>query len=126
MEVKRVLLVEDDDCVQRMITQTVKAVFGEDTEVFVADSLQAVEVLFDQDIGDLEAIFLDTYLKGDETTFELAKKIALQFSRPLLPIIATSASPAARSKMLANGCSHECSKSGILKFLLDWKEEHCK
>jgi CheY-like chemotaxis protein len=127
MKVKKVLLIEDFPQLQSMITDMIKSVFGDDTKVFIAGSLEEAEALWEKHLEDVDAIFIDTNLGNGVTTYKLAKRIAEEFNRPLVPIkplVAISTDPEARKQMILNGCTHECSKSDILRFLLEWKMDH--
>jgi len=127
MEVKRVLLVEDFPQLQELISLQIKIVFGEDVEIHITDSLQGADELYDKHIGDIDLILLDTHLKNGVTTFKLAKRIAKEFNRPVVKIkglIAISTDRCARELMLREGCTYQCEKSKLMKFLRKWKEEH--
>lgn len=122
MEVKRVLLIEDYDSLQTLIKMQIVMVFGDCAEVIIAGSLQKAEELYEAHVGDVGMILMDTHLADGEDTFALAKRISMEFNRP---IIAISTDSVSRATMVKHGwCTHQCEKSEILKFLIEWKEKH--
>ena len=121
MKVRKVLLIEDFIQAQDMITQMIKIVFGEDTEVVVTGSLKEAEMLYEEHGNSVDVIFIDTNLENDEKTHKLAERIAQEFNRPL---VAISAEASNRKEMIEAGCTHECDKHDVLKLLMGWKEAH--
>jgi len=121
MKVKKVLLIEDFPQLQNMISEQIKVVFGEDTNVLIAGSLEGAERFYDLHVTDIDLILMDTNLGGGVTTFALAERIGQEFNRPIVSI---STNPLHRQKMMEKGCTHECEKSEIFSFLLKWKEDH--
>jgi len=127
MKVKKVLLVEDFPSLQAMIADMIKIVFGDETEVVIAGSLEEAHKMWEEHLESVDAIFLDTHLGKGVTTYKLAKRISEEFNRPLVKIkrlVAISTDPEARKEMVRHGCTHECNKSDIMSFLQDWKKDH--
>jgi response regulator of citrate/malate metabolism len=121
-KVTKVLLIEDSTAMQSRISQMIKKVFGDETDVVIAGSLQEAEDLYQAHVGDVDMILMDTHLGEGTNTTALAKRISLEFNRP---IIAISTNKDSRKTLINNGwCTHQCCKSEILKFLTEWKEKH--
>lgn len=119
---KKVLLIEDYDSLQKLIKQQIVEVFGEDTEVVIAGSLQEAEDLYQAHVGDVDMILMDTHLGKGTNTFALAKRISMEFNRP---IVAISTDEVARETLIKRGwCTHQCDKSDLFKFLTEWKKIH--
>ncbi len=122
MNVKKVLLIEDYDSLQKLITEQLKIVFGKTVEVVVAGSLKVAEELYEAHVRDVDMILMDTHLGGGENTFALAKRISMEFNRP---IVAISTDEVARETLVKRGWrTHQCNKSDLLKFLTEWKVIH--
>ena len=121
MKVKKVLLVEDFPALQKLIPKIVRSVFGEDIVVLVSGSLEEAERFYEEHVRDIDLILMDTHLGKGVTTCDLAKKISMEFNRPIVSI---STDKNSREYMLGNGCTHGCEKSEIYEFLTKWKSEH--
>lgn len=122
MKVKKVLLIEDYPQLQGMISIQIRMVFGEDTNVVTAGTLQEAEDLYQAHVCDIDIILMDTHLSKGTNTTVLAKRISLEFNRP---IIAISTDEDSRKALVKNGwCTDQCEKSDIRAFLTEWKEKH--
>ncbi len=121
-------MIEDFLRFQVLLTQEIKEVFGSKVEVIVAGSLEKADELYNTHKEDIDLILMDTSLGNGVTTFALTKKISEEFNRPIISI---STKPEYREIMMKYGCTHDCPKDEVKKFLLDskvqletWRDQH--
>ena len=121
-KVTKVLLIEDSTQLQDLIKQMILRVFETSCDVVIAGSLEKAEELYEAHVGDVDLILMDTHLGKGTNTTALAKRISLEFNRP---IIAISTDEVSRKALVKNGwCTHQCEKHEILNFLTEWKKIH--
>lgn len=118
--IKTVLLIEDMDILQKMITGIIHRLMGEDVVVIVAGSLKMAEAKFAEHMKDIDLILMDTNLGKGETTFGLVSKISKVFDHHIVSI---SMDPNNHEGMLMAGCTDSCLKDELYKYIKERRFE---
>jgi response regulator of citrate/malate metabolism len=116
MKVGKVLLVEDKTYLQSAIGDILVNHFGEKTEIFVAGTVVKAEV-FIRVLTGLDLILMDTKLANDATTYDLTRRIRLQYKLDC-PMVAISLQSCNHAEMLRCGCTHAWLKERIREGLI--------
>ncbi len=116
----KVLLVEDDEDIQKMWKEMWEFSLAEETRkteiVFIsAFSLKEAEKKFFTEAG-WTAVVIDACVRDNQpNTPPLVKKIRTTFNGP---IIAVSGNSDYQNLLMAAGCSHKCDKTDLPNFLI--------
>lgn len=112
MRKKRVLLVEDEEVVVKLVKISLKRKGGEDIEILWANDLVKAKRMFQENEQSLNLVALDACVPGTSIN-------SLPFLDDLIkagfagPIIATSAIPKYRVALITAGATDSCPKEGI-------------
>jgi len=112
MDIKKVLIVEDDSGWQNAFKYGIDGKF----DLYFADSITNAEILF-REISDVDCIIMDACVPGDEpNTMDLVKEIRKTYKGP---IIANSSVEEYVEELLGAGCDYGAHKRDVIKKIFE-------